>query len=43
MQNKYHFNFISSNEITIGENCKFFTLTWNGLKAFAANQRNRVE
>ena len=36
------FNLILVNEVTVGANHKFFTLTWNGLKAIAANQRNNV-
>ena len=36
-------NFISSNEVTVSANRKFFTLTENGLKAIDANQRNYVE
>ena len=39
----YNFNVILSNEFTVGANLKFFTFTWNGLKAIAANQRNHVE
>ena len=38
-----NFNLILSNEITVGANHKFFTLTLNGLKAIAANQGNNVE
>ena len=36
-------NVFLSNEITIGANHKFFTLTLNDLKAIAANQGNHVE
>ena len=43
MQNNSHFNLILSNEITVGANHKFFTLTLNGLNAVAANQGNHVE
>ena len=38
-----NFKLISSNEITVGSNHKFPTLTQNGLKAIAANQRNHVK
>ena len=38
-----NFELISSNGIIVGANRKFFTLTLNGLKAIAANQRNHVE
>jgi len=38
-----NFNLILSNKLTVGANHKFFTLTQNGLKAIAANQRNHVE
>ena len=31
-------NFTISNEVTVGANRKFFTLSLNGLKAIAANQ-----
>ena len=34
----FNFNLISTNEITVGANRKFFTLTLNDLKALAANQ-----
>ena len=37
-----NFNLISSNEITLGANHKFFTLTLNDLKAIAENQGNYV-
>ena len=37
------FYLILSNEVTVGANCKFFTLSLNGLKAIAANQGNPVE
>ena len=39
----FNFNLILSNEITAGANCKFLTLTLNGLKAIAAIQGNNVE
>ena len=32
-----NFDLILSNEITVGTNCKFFTLALNGLRAIAAN------
>ena len=32
-----NFYLISSNEVTVGANHKFFTLALNGLKAIAAN------
>ena len=35
-----NFNLILSNEVTVGANRKFFTLSLNGLKAIAANQSN---
>ena len=38
-----NFNLILSNEITFAENHKYFTLTLNGLKEMAANQRNHEE
>ena len=38
-----NFNHFLSNEIDVGANRKFFTLTPNGLKAIAANQGNNVE
>ena len=39
----YGRSLILSNVITVGANCKFFTLTLNGLKTIAANQGNHVE
>ena len=38
-----NFNRILSVEITVGANCKFFTLAWNGLKAISANQDNHAK
>ena len=35
-----NFYLILSNEVTVGANRKFFTLSLNGLKAIAANQSN---
>ena len=43
MQNKSQFQPFLSNEITVGANRKFFTLTLNGLKKIDENQRNQVE
>ena len=43
MQKNPHFNLILDNEITVGANCKFFSLTQNDLKAIAAIQRNHEE
>ena len=37
-----NFNHILSNEITVGANRNFFTLTRNGLKAIAASQHCRL-
>ena len=37
------FNLILVNEVTVGANHKFFTLTLNGLKAIPANEGNHVE
>ena len=38
-----NFYLILSNEVTVGANRKFFTLTQNDLKVINANQRNQVE
>ena len=35
-----NFYLISSNEVTVGANLKFITLSLNGLKAIAANKIN---
>ena len=35
-----NFYLISSNEVTVGANRKFFTLSLNGLKAIPANKSN---
>ena len=40
MQNNPNFYLISSNEVTVGANRKFFTLSLNGLKAIPANKSN---
>ena len=38
-----NFDLILSNEVTVGANHKFSTLTLNGLKVIAPNQGNHTE